>query len=141
MRLVSFFYWVLLWLCLTSVSRAQEMADLVVVANIDHDLQLSKREARNLFMGANLGHDLEVVSLPKGHLARVTFNTRVVGMTESRIQGYWAQMRFSGRRTPPRELADVQSIINYLRETPGAVSYLPASSPIPDNLTVLFTTN
>lgn len=72
---------------------------------------------------------------------RVIFNTKVVGLTESRIQSYWAQMRFTGRRTAPKEIDGSKSIISYLESNEGAVSYLPEGSKIPDGLTILYATH
>lgn len=120
---------------------ADAKSGVVVVANItNQQVKLSKQQARNLFMGASIGLNLHVVILPADNLARVEFNTKVVGMTESRIQSYWAQMRFSGRRTPPKELPNTQAIIAYLATHPDSVSYLPKSSKIPDGLTVIYQT-
>lgn len=112
---------------------------VVVVANLpDKSINLSKQEVRNLFMGGALNYDLNAVALPPRNQTRVLFNTKVVGLTESRIQSYWAQMRFSGRKKPPQELENEASILNYLVENLGAVGYLPADAEIPMELTIIY---
>ncbi|GAA0856439.1 hypothetical protein GCM10009114_18390 [Aliiglaciecola litoralis] len=136
------------WLILTtlfvfpaSLSFAQiaNANGIVVVANIsNNDLTLSKQQIRSLFMGSSVGRDLKVATLPPSSLTRVEFNTKVIGMTESRIQSYWAQMRFSGRKTEPLQFDNENQLIEFLNNTPGAVAYLPASTAIPDNLTVVY---
>jgi hypothetical protein len=112
---------------------------IVVVANTqDTSITLSRQEIRNLFMGGVLSYDLRAIALPPENQTRVLFNTKVVGLTESRIQSYWAQMRFTGRKTPPKELSSETLIIEYLQGHPGTVAYLPAEAEIPSGLTVLF---
>ena len=112
---------------------------IIVVANIQQtDLSLSKQQIRSLFMGSSLGYGLKVVTLPPSSLVRVAFNTKIIGLTEDRIQSYWAQMRFSGRKTRPAELDSEQQLIEFLTNNPGTVAYLSASTKIPPQLTVIY---
>ncbi len=113
---------------------------IVVVANINQtNLTLSKQEVRNLFMGGSVGYDLTAIDLPQSNEIRILFNTKVVGLTEARIQSYWAQMRFSGRKKAPKQLDDTATVISFLQRNRGAVAYLPANEPIPTELTVVYT--
>ena len=118
---------------------------IVVVANTQHtSIKLSRQEIRNLFMGgalSSLSYDLRAIALPPENQTRVKFNTKVIGLTESRIQSYWAQMRFSGRKKPPTELSNETLVIEYLQNNPGSVAYLPVDTEIPIGLTVLFQSN
>jgi hypothetical protein len=121
---------------------ATSSESIVVVANTqDPSIRLTRQEIRNLFMGNVLSYDLKAVTLPPENQIRVLFNTKVVGLTESRIQSYWAQMRFSGRKKQPKELTSETLVIKYLQANPGTVSYVSADADIPDGLTVLFQTN
>ena len=110
---------------------------IIVVANTQNtSITLSRQEIRNLFMGG-VSNDLKAIALPPENHTRVLFNTKVLGLTESRIQSYWAQMRFSGRKKPPLELPDEMQVINYLTENLGTVGYLPADTDIPAGLVIL----
>jgi hypothetical protein len=123
-------------------AHATDVNSLVVVANTqDTSITLSRQEIRNLFMGGALSYDLRAIALPPENQTRVLFNTKVVGLTESRIQSYWAQMRFSGRKKPPTELTSEALVIEYLLNHPGTIAYLPANIEIPLGLTVLFQIN
>lgn len=116
--------------------------DLVIVANMDGDkLNLQKGEVINLFMGGANELNLYPVSLKPNSQPRVIFNTKVIGLTESRIQSYWSQMRFSGRAKPPREFESVDELLVYLAENKGAVGYMPSSIPVPEHLTVVYATS
>lgn len=128
------------WLGFMPSSNAAE-AVIVVANTTGTSIQLNRQQVRNLFMGGALPYELEAVALPPENQTRVLFNTKVVGLTESRIQSYWAQMRFTGRKKAPIELDDEKSLLEYLKNNVGAVGYLPAGVSIPDELTVLYSAN
>jgi hypothetical protein len=131
----------ILWLG-SAIALADTKYEVVVVANTDlAPLSLSRQEVRSLFMGAALTYDLTPINLPPKNHTRIMFNTKVIGLTESRIQSYWAQMRFTGRKTAPKELADEPEVIEYLLTNPGGISYLSAHTGIPQGLTVLYRSN
>lgn len=119
-------------------SRAAGADSIAVVANSeDVSVELSVQEIRNLFMGGVVSYDLVAVALPSGSQTRVIFNTKVVGLTESRIQSYWAQMRFSGRKKQPIELSNEEMVLEYLKSHPGSIAYFPADMELPAGLTVV----
>lgn len=126
-------------LLLTGAHRAFAQNDIVVIGNLpDQSLRLERHEVRNLFMGSAPVQDLVPVSMPSDHPARVLFNTKVIGLTEARVSAFWAQMKFSGRGKPPREVEDVKSLLTYISETPGAVGYVIDTVALPDNVRVLY---
>lgn len=88
-----------------------------------------------------LGYDLRAIALLPENQTRVLFNTKVVGLTESRLQSCWAQMNFSGRKKPPTELTNETLVIEYLLKHPGTIADLPADIEIPDALRILFQIN
>lgn len=113
-------------------------ASVVVVANVDKPITLSKSEVKALFMGGSTSYELTAVTLKRTDKTRAFFNARVIGMTESRIQSYWAQMRFSGRQTPPKEFKDADAIMAYLVENPNSVAYLSSDVELESGLTVVY---
>ena len=131
----------LLAILLTGAAPVQpQQADRVlVVANVaDRGLQLSHREVRSLFMGRGNNPALNVIFLSPENLTRIRFNTRVMGLAESRIQAYWAQMRFSGRKRPPREFEDEAAALRYVLANEGAVGYFSQDTPLPEGLVILY---
>ncbi|GMM69228.1 hypothetical protein MTsDn1_25230 [Alteromonas sp. MTD1] len=117
---------------------------IIVVANIAlndnlNQISLSKSQIREIFMtgsSASIAADmtLKPIALAPGNKSRVVFNTHVIGLPESRIQSYWAQMQFSGRYQPPMEVDDVSTMIERLKNTKGTIGYLPTTIPIPSGL-------
>lgn len=129
---------ILILLGLTSLPSIAAESIVVVTNSENKALKLSHQEIRNLFMGGAISADLKAVALPAENRTRVLFNTKVVGLTESRIQSYWAQMRFSGRKKPPLELSNEAMVLQYLKDNPNSVGYLPDDAILPDGLTVIF---
>ena len=113
--------------------------NVLVVANTDDpDLSLTRLEVRKLFMGGLSEASLNPIALPPDSLTRIRFNTEVIRLAESRIQAYWAQMRFSGRKRPPPEFQNEQAALEYVLANKGAVGYFPKDMPLPEGLTVLY---
>ena len=128
-------------LTLSGASFASER--VVVVANIaQSSVTLTKSQVRDLFMSGTSPELLSLtpVSIAPGEQSRMIFNTRIIGLPESRIQAYWAQMRFSGRLTPPKEVKSAEQMLDYLRTNEGSVGYLPESTQLPEGLKVVYTT-
>ena len=140
--------WPLLAVLLASVAQlqaqtqaqAQTLAESVlVVANTDdRDLKLTRLEARNLFMGEASELALNAIVLSPDNLTRVLFNTKVIGLTEAHIQAYWAQMRFSGRKRPPREFPSEAAALQYVLANEGAVGYFSQDTALPEGLVILY---
>lgn len=115
--------------------------DVVIVANYQQgELDLTKSEVSRLFMGGVLEIKLKPIALTPRHITRVLFNTKVIGLTESRIQSYWAQMRFSGRKNPPKEFKSEEELLDYMLRTPGTITYLPSDTKVPAPLVTVYST-
>ena len=138
-RLPQRFKQPLLLAVLLAFAAQVQAAGVLIVANTDdRDLQLTRIEVRNLFMGEASDLALDAIALPPDSLTRVLFNTKVVGLTESRIQAYWAQMRFSGRKRPPREFENEAAALRYVLANEGAVGYFSQDTPLPEGLVILY---
>ncbi|MFW8591011.1 hypothetical protein ACOI22_09435 [Glaciecola sp. 2405UD65-10] len=134
MNLLKHFMFAVL-VCFAFTSSAQ---GLIIVANTNDNLKIEKRQVRDLFMGNNSQISLQPIALSPSSETRFVFNTKIVGLTESRIQSYWTQMRFSGRRRPPKEFDSIEKVLEYLKSTPGSVAYIPSGTEIPSELTVIY---
>ena len=137
-RLLQRFKRPLLAVLLACAAQVQAEGVLVVANTAEHDLKLTRIEVRNLFMGEASNLALEAIALPPDNLTRMLFNTRIIGLTEARIQAYWAQMRFSGRKQPPREFWNEAAALRYVLANEGAVGYFSQDTPLPAGLTVVY---
>lgn len=77
------------------------------------------------------------VNLPAGHPARQQFLETLLGQDEEQYTAYWLVRRYVGKGAPPKEVAEVDEVLAYVRNTPGAVGYLPLSA-VPPGSNVIF---
>lgn len=117
-----------------------DSTELYIIANIESEniTSAEKRDVRDIFMGNNTDLNLTPVALMPNSKARDIFNTKIVGLTESRIQSYWAQMRFSGRKKPPREFESVEEMLIFVKNNKQTIAYVPAGTDIPENLLIIY---
>jgi hypothetical protein len=126
-------------LALTCFNALASIDDRVVlVAHIDYDLKLNKQEIQNLFMGGYSSYQLTPISLKSGNELRMQFNLTVLGLTEARVQSYWSQMKFTGRKIPPMSFESERDALVYVMENKNTVTYINAEQKVPDNLVVIF---
>jgi ABC-type phosphate transport system substrate-binding protein len=59
--------------------------------------------------------------------ARQHFSRAVHGKSVAYVTRYWQRLIFSGRSVPPREEADDEAVLAFVRATPGAIGYVDAS--------------
>ena len=131
----------LFFLILISSRIAIAQEGVWVVANVtDKAFSLTKGEVRNLFMssGTSKNYVFDPVALSPGIRIRAVFNAKIIALPESRIQSYWAQMRFSGRQTPPVEFNSLEALITYVSHNDGAIGYVPADTELPENIRIVY---
>lgn len=124
----------------TSLVYAEENGVFVIV-NTKNKISLTKQQIRNVFMGSASNLGLRPATLSSGEISRTVFNLKVVGLTESRIQSYWAQMRFSGRMKPPLELDGQEDVVTYVSENEDAIAYVSSSTKLPQDVRVILEVN
>lgn len=116
--------------------NAQSQSVFVIV-NVNNSVNLSKQQIRNVFMGSASNLGLDPVNLPPGELSRTLFNLKVVGLTEARIESYWAQMRFSGRMKPPIMMESEEEVLAFVSQNPDGIAYISSIDNLPATVKVL----
>ena len=130
------------FLCAPDTYAAFASERIIIVTHADNTgLRLSREQIRNLFMGASVGRDLQPVALPPGNRTRSLFNIKIVGLSDSRVQSYWAQMKFTGRRPPPQVVNSEKAMIQHLLDTPDSIGYLTADADLPEDLIIIYATD
>lgn len=123
----------LLTLCLGASAQEppSDPAGLVIVVNESLDVaSIDDAEIRQLFLGKSR-------RLPDGSRAALAsygpeasfFNERLLGLSDAEVAGVWSRLRFSGRLPTPRTFDTAAEVAAFVRRTPNALAYLPASAP------------
>lgn len=143
-RVIALSKLLLISICCLNIANVQAANDIstagliVVINNAENQQTFTKQQIRHIFMGGALSRKFVAVNLPSGHPLRIQFNTKVIGLTESRIQSYWAQMKFTGRSKPPKEVETTEELLAYLIANKSAMAYLPLDTKLPPELTVIY---
>tara|TARA_A200000159_G_scaffold158629_1_gene176170 strand:+ start:18277 stop:18702 length:426 start_codon:yes stop_codon:yes gene_type:complete len=123
--------------CLATHAKSSD--HVVVITRQDSSINtISKSQLRNLFMGNLALPDVTPIALSPGEVARSIFNIRVIGLTESRIQAYWAQMRFSGRQQRPETADSIDELILMIESSKDTIGYLPEGTPLPEDIKIIY---
>ncbi len=145
-RLFQYSYPLFLYFCLgiiliLSTIRPVYATDIFVITNATSPLEtLSRSEIRQVFLGGTLSRKYEPISLIAGNQTRALFNTKVLGLTEGRIQAYWAQLLFSGKsEKPPKEFEQESEVIDYVSSHDKVIGYVSSHySPVPNNIKIIY---
>jgi TonB family protein len=76
------------------------------------------------------GEPVEPVDLSGEPEVRDAFSTDIHGKATANIRSYWNQEVFSGRSTPPLELATSAAVVDYVRNHAGAIGYVAAKTAL-----------
>lgn len=80
-----------------------------------------------LYMGKAIEVDgvaINPVNLSSGTELRTRFMTQVVGKDDDAYIAYWVVRRSIGRGFPPKEFSSPSEVLNYVKNTPGAIGYI-----------------
>jgi ABC-type phosphate transport system substrate-binding protein len=115
-----------LWLIIASPVGAEE---LVIIVNSDNQTsELTHRQLVNLYMGRTQQFPDGTYALPLDQApdseARQIFYKELVGKSVAEVNAYWARLLFTGRASPPRTVADAETVLLVVRENRNAIGYI-----------------
>jgi ABC-type phosphate transport system substrate-binding protein len=110
-----------------SMNTSQAQVALVVGAK-STATAMTTEQAASLFLGKNdqipgMGTAL-LLDQAEGSAVRETFYTKVVGKSASQVKAAWSRLVFSGKATPPKELANSAEVKKMVAANPNAVGYI-----------------
>ena len=77
------------------------------------------------------------VNLSKGNALRKSFFEQYLAQDEDKYTSYWTVRRYIGKGSPPREFATDKEVIEFVRNTPGAIGYLDDGADLKQVRTLL----
>lgn len=116
---------------LTATAGAAQ-ADIAVVVNPANANAVSSDDLNRLFLGRASsfadGAKAIPINLSEGHAAREEFDTKVLSRSSSQLKAYWSKLVFTGKGTPPKELADDAAVKAAIAADPSAIGYISSAS-------------
>ncbi len=134
------------YLCLSLASFTASSSDtlsfVVVMHHSNSNLHLTRQQLKQMYLGSPLTHTneqtIKPLTLPAGHPLRSEFNSFIIRLPESRIQGHWAQMRFTGQNGLPEQVNNINKIIALLIANPNTIGYIPKKLSNHPELTIVY---
>ena len=110
-------------------------ADLVVVGN-PSAAPLTKDQVADIFLGKSQA--MTPVDQPEAAPIRADFYKRATSRDPAQVKALWSRLAFSGKATPPREMADSAAVKKAVAADPKAVGYIDKTA-VDASVKVLYT--
>ena len=103
-------------LCVAASAQAQ-----VVVMNASATA-LTADQVSNIFLGRS--PEFKPVDLPESNALRATFYKKATDRDVAQVKAVWSRLVFSGKATPPTEVADAAAVKAAVKADPKAIGYI-----------------
>lgn len=110
------------------VAASGAQADIAVVVNPGvGDVSVNSAELKDIFLGKlnSLPNGKKIVAIdqePGG--VREEFLKKLINKSESQLKAYWAQLVFTGRGQPPKQVMDDEEVKEFVSENPNMIGYI-----------------
>ena len=116
-------------ICLVvSMAASAEVAVIVHPGNAN---SLDGAAVSRIFLGKKKsfpdGSEAIPVDQAEGSPVRTTFVTTILKKTDQQIKAYWAQLLFTGKGTPPKEVSGGADVKKLVSANPSLIGYIDAS--------------
>jgi ABC-type phosphate transport system substrate-binding protein len=117
---------------LVLLATAARAGDFAVIVNKDNASPVDKEMIARIYSGDlkswTDGAPVMPIDLPESNPARVSFSTELLGKTVANLKALWAQMIFSGKALPPRQVATDDDVKKLVAGNKGAIGYITPTS-------------
>lgn len=112
-------------LALAALSVAASAQAQVVVMNASA-APLTKEQVTNIFLGRS--PEFKPVDQPESAAIRATFYKQATDRDVAQVKAVWSRLVFSGKATPPAEVADANAVKAAVKADPKAIGYIDKSA-------------
>ncbi len=115
------------------VAAAGAFAQVAVVVNPKSPLaSMTADQVSGIFLGKSntlpSGGTALPTDLPDSAGTREIFYTKVTGKSTAQVKAAWSRLVFSGKATPPKELATSADVKKFVASNPDAIGYIEKSA-------------
>ncbi len=112
---------------------AGAQAQVAVIVNPkSSSASMTAEQVSAIFLGKSntlpSGATAQPVDLPDAQSAREVFYTKVTGKSAPQVKAAWSRLVFSGKATPPKELASDAEVKKFVAANPDAIGYIDKSA-------------
>jgi ABC-type phosphate transport system substrate-binding protein len=117
-------------LCMACVGAFAQVA--VVVNPKSPMTSMTADQVSGIFLGKSntlpSGGTAMPTDLPDSAATRELFYTKVTGKSTAQVKAAWSRLVFSGKATPPKELASSADVKKFVASNPDAIGYIEKSA-------------
>ncbi|MDP5138795.1 phosphate ABC transporter substrate-binding protein [Rheinheimera baltica] len=117
-------------------------AAIAVVAHPSNQTSLTQDDLVRLYTGKMSsfpdGSSAIPVNLNDSAPLRADFDQKALGRSSSQVKAYWSKLVFTGKGTPPKEVASDSEVLSLVANNPNLIGYV-SSDAVSDNVKVLLT--
>jgi ABC-type phosphate transport system substrate-binding protein len=107
-------------------------ANVAVIVHPSNAATLSQDDINKIFTGRAKnftdGKAAEPVNLSETVAVRADFDQKALGRSSSQVKAYWSKLVFTGKGTPPKEMASEQEVLDAVAKNPAAIGYVSAGA-------------
>lgn len=119
-------------------------ADVAVIIHPSNSATLSQDDISKIFTGRAKsftdGKTAEPLNLIESIPTKSDFDQKALGRSSSQMKAYWSKLVFTGKGTPPKEMASEQEVLDAVAKNPAAIGYV-SSAAVNTNVKVALTLN
>ncbi|MEP6504660.1 MAG: phosphate ABC transporter substrate-binding protein [Betaproteobacteria bacterium] len=115
------------------IGSAGVFAQVAVIVNPKSPLaSMTAEQVSGIFLGKSntlpSGGTAVPTDLPDSAATRELFYTKVTGKSTAQVKAAWSRLVFSGKATPPKELATSADVKKFVAGNPDAIGYIEKSA-------------
>lgn len=122
----------LFFLLLSSSSILCSAEVAVIVSSNNSNSNISAADISKVFLGKSKsfpdGTQAIAIDQNDNSAARNEFNDKVLGKSSSQLKSYWSRLIFTGKGTPPKQVANDAAIKAAVAGNPAMIGYIDASA-------------
>lgn len=130
--------------CLLSaiVISSSCLADVAVIVHPSNNNVLDSSIVSRIFLGKEKsfadGNQTVPVNQEEGNAVTEEFNADVLNKSSSQLKAYWSKLVFTGKGSPPIDVANDADVIKLIATNPNMIGYVDASK-VDDSVKVVGT--
>ena len=113
------------------IASAAAFSAVAVIVHPSNGNSLSQSDITRIFLGKKKsfpdGVDAIPVDQQEGSAARSAFVGTILKKNDQQIKAYWAQLLFTGKGTPPKEVGSGADVKKLVSENPALIGYIDAA--------------
>lgn len=106
-------------------------AGIAVVVHPSNNATLTKDDVARIYTGRSNnfpdGSAAVPVNLADAIALRIEFDDKALGRSSSQVKAYWSKLVFTGKGTPPKEVATSAEVLQLVKTNPSIIGYVDPS--------------